>query len=300
MTTKMSSLTICCSVCLEIFTDSVRMPCSHIFCRVCLSQGCGERSPRECPVCKRLSIEDTSLNLDLRNIAESYFKQRVEAESTGKSDVCCSFHGEKLQFFCVEIQEPLCAVCHSSNNHRDHKHCPVEKAAMDLKNELKTALNPMQEKLDRFIEVKYEFEKTAEHIKSQAEHSEKQVRTQFEKLHQFLRDEEEARLAALREEEEQKSQMMEEKIKKITKHIATLSDKITVIENCIDMKNVSFLKAYKDTVLRAQCKLQEPVLPAGALIDVGKHVGNLKFKVWKKMIEMLQYTPVTLDPNTAA
>ncbi|XP_061106272.1 zinc-binding protein A33-like [Conger conger] len=122
---------------------------------------------------------------------------------------------------------------------------------------------------------------------------------EFEKLQQFLKEEEAVRITALREEEEQKSQMMKEKIEKMTEEISSLSEQIRAIEQELGAEDVSFLQSYKDTQNRAQCTLGDPEKVSGVLIDVAKHLGNLKYRVWEKMLGTVQYTPVTLDPNTA-
>ncbi|KAJ8261712.1 hypothetical protein GJAV_G00157460 [Gymnothorax javanicus] len=292
---------ISCSVCFDIFKEPVVLKCSHSFCRECLKQYWEEKSSRECPICRRkASTDEPPDNLALKNIVEFYLKQKTKRETEEKSEALCSLHGEKLVLFCEQDKDLLCLNCLTSKKHRKHPLYSVEEAAQDLKEELKPALNLIKEKLKRFTEAEKECKKTAEHIRSQAQSTERQIKGEFEKLHQFLREEEEARLAVLKEEERMKSQIVEEEIEHITRDVSILTDKITAIEKSMDTEDSSFLKSYKSIRERAQYSLQDPELLSGALIDVAKHLGNLKFRVWEKMLEMVQYTPVTLDPNSAA
>ncbi|KAJ8245086.1 hypothetical protein GJAV_G00275520 [Gymnothorax javanicus] len=283
---------ISCSVCCDIFKDPVLLKCSHSFCRECLKQYWEKKSSRECPICMRkASMDNPPANLALRNIVESYLQQRTKSETAVKSEDHCCLHGEKLVFFCEQDKELLCLICQTSKKHRNHPLCPVEEAAQDLKEELKPSLNLIKDKLKRFTEVQQECQKIAEHIRSQIQSTERQIKGEFEKLHQFLREEEEARLAVLKEEERMKSQIMEEKIEHITRDVSILTDKITAIEKSMETEDTSFLKSYKSIRERAQCSLQDPELLSGALIDVAKHLGNLQFRVWEKMLEMVQYKP---------
>ncbi|KAL1279121.1 hypothetical protein QQF64_025794 [Cirrhinus molitorella] len=174
-----------------------------------------------------------------------------------------------------------------------------QKDAEEQSEELKTALKSLQKKLQHNEKMKGEFKKTAEHIKSQAEHTERQIKQQFEKLHQFLRDEEEATITALREEEEQKKQMMKEKLEEINRHISALSHTITDTEEMMKASEVCFLKEFPVSMERVQISQPDPQTPTGALIDVPRYLGNLLFRVWKKMQDIVQNTPVMLDPNTA-
>ncbi|XP_053531120.1 E3 ubiquitin-protein ligase TRIM35 [Ictalurus punctatus] len=299
MASKFSEEDFSCPVCCEIFTDPVLLRCSHSVCKVCLQKFWETKGSRECPVCRRKSsMEDPPTNLALKNLCETFLQERSQRSSSA-SETVCSLHSEKLKLFCLDDQQPVCVVCRDSKIHTNHKFCPIDEALTDCKEELKTALKPLQEKLKIFKDCKLHWSQTAEHIKIQAQHTERQIKEEFEKLHQVLRDEEAARIAALREEEEQKSQMMKEKIEKLSRDMSSLSDTIRGVEEEMRAEDVSFLQNYKATVRRAQCTLQHPEELSGPLIHVAKHLDNLKFRVWEKMQDAVQYTPVTLDPNTA-
>ncbi|XP_042278479.1 nuclear factor 7, brain-like [Thunnus maccoyii] len=296
-----------CHVCSETFRDPVSLTCNHRFCLSCLQKFWKQAKNKNCPICKRKSSKDhPQVDFALKELADSFAgRQKAGSSETEKGEkkltVVCSKHQEEPKLFCEDEQRAVCPVCEFSL-HQSHKVVPVEQAVSDLKDQLKSDLESLQDKRDKYRQVEKTYNEVIQHSKKQLLSTEKQIRAEFNKLHQFLKEEEESRLAALREEEEQKGKTISTEMKRIQEQISSLSDSISAVEEDLQKHNVSFLSSYKPTQTRArdQCSLSDPQMVSGALIDVAKHLGNLSFRVWEKMKEKVHFSPVILDPKTAS
>ncbi|XP_033985665.1 zinc-binding protein A33-like [Trematomus bernacchii] len=294
-----------CHVCSETFRDPVSLGCNHSFCSSCLQKFWEQSKNKNCPICKRKSSKDVLLvNFTLKELADS-FAERQKAGSSetekGEVEVVCSKHPEEPRLFCMDEERAVCPVCEFSL-HQSHKVVPVEHAVSELKDLLKSDLESLKDKRDKYKGVEETYKEVIQVSEKQLLSTERQIRAEFIKLHQFLKEEEESRLAALREEEELKGKTISREMKSIQENISSLSHSISAVEEELQKHNGPFLSSYKATQSRArvQSSLSDPQLLSGALPDVAKHLGNLSFRVWEKMKDQVHFSPVILDPNTAS
>ncbi|XP_029015930.1 E3 ubiquitin-protein ligase TRIM39 [Betta splendens] len=297
-----------CTVCYEIFKNPVVLKCSHSFCQMCLQQFWNKKkSKRECPICRRTcSLTEPTVSLSLKNVADAFVRDHgapaagAAAAGGPGQEVKCVAHGEVLKLFCLDDSEALCCVCHTSRKHQGHRLCPLEEGAQDLKAALKTDLMPLKKNLRLLYEAKQECDDTTVHIKNQTQATEKQIKDAFAQLRAFLQEEEAARLAALHQEYEEKAETVRRTADGITRDILASSQAVMAVENQLACSDALFLQEYTNTKKRAQIPHTEPGrLKQGVLINVARHVSSLKYHVWEKLVELVHYTPITLDPNTA-
>ncbi|XP_064411115.1 zinc-binding protein A33-like [Latimeria chalumnae] len=259
-----------CSECQEVFKDPVTLKCGHNFCRECVCEYWKTTSP-SCPICKADSaIFDLTTNITLRNIIESYKKEVKKFKA--ESEYVCSQHVEELKLYCMVDQEAICIICLTSRKHENHKCLPLKEAAQESKD--------------------------------QREKTEKQIKEDFVKLHQFLHEEEKNLLADLKKEMEEKEQKMRAMEENIIEDLTYISKTIKDIQQMLDEEDQIFLMNLQDT--RKRIKEYEDYKPreqeAVSAADIGgyKYTDCLQYRVWKKMLKVINPVTVTLDPSTAS
>ncbi|KAJ0060511.1 hypothetical protein NL108_014990 [Boleophthalmus pectinirostris] len=284
-----------CAVCLETFKEPVTLGCNHSFCSNCLHEYWDKNNTKNCPVCRRKSSKDgTLINFALKKLCVS-FSDKLKSQDRA---AVCSSHPEVPPLFCTDEARLLCPVCEFSE-HREHTVVPLEQAERDLKEQLQSQVEDLRRHRAKAQTLEQSYRETQQHVHRQAELCERNIRAEFDRLHRFLKEEEELQLSMLREEKSRQAQNMASQLGRLTETLASLEQNIQELEKQLEKKAEDFLRSYSPAQSTTEPPDPLPPLGPGLLLNQAKVLGNLPYRVWKKMGEMVQDSPVVLDPNTA-
>ncbi|XP_044837295.1 tripartite motif-containing protein 10-like [Mauremys mutica] len=297
-----------CSICLASFNDPVILiKCGHNFCRACITQYCQESktSPRyRCPQCREpFRAGEFQPNRDLRNVVE--IAKKFPAPSGERA---CEKHKALLQLFCEVDQTPICLVCRESRRHRDHPVLPIEEAAQDYQEQIRSRLESLKKERDEILSYKSSGEKTSQELLKQLETERQKIVAEFQQLRQLLEEQERLLLAELEELNKEIEKGRAEYVAKLSEELSSFSSLIREMEKC-QRPASEFLQDIKGTLSRCEReKFQNPVAFSS----------DLKWRLWESSHrnapletivkefkdslssrQRLDKANVTLDPDTA-
>ncbi|XP_053288703.1 tripartite motif containing 35-28 [Pleuronectes platessa] len=286
-----------CPVCQDVFRDPVLLPCSHSFCRKCLQTSMQVK--RRCPLCREKLTEGQAISNRVLSDACDVFQREagwLRSQQRPGEDIC-RIHLKPLELYCEKDEEPVCVGCFSQHN--THRLWSLKEGAPLCKKELSYRVDIFEKKRDSHRKMNLLLNDTVEHIKFQAGQAEKHIKAEFERLQEALRTEEARRLQALATEEEQKIAAIKELIDKTNYEVVALKKLIDTLKTEMGNEDLKLLQNFKKLKKKAHWPHEDPCLPDDSLLNMGSHVGDLSFKIWKVMQTHVNHYPVVLNPNTA-
>ncbi|XP_054382189.1 tripartite motif-containing protein 49C-like isoform X2 [Pongo abelii] len=136
-----------CPICMNYFIDPVTIDCGHSFCRPCFYLNWQDIPVLvQCSECTK-SIEQINLktNIHLKKMASLARKVSLWLFLSSEEQMCGT-HRETKKMFCEMDKSLLCLLCSSSQEHRNHRHCPIESAAEEHREKLLQKMQSLWEK----------------------------------------------------------------------------------------------------------------------------------------------------------
>uniref|UniRef100_A0A8C5PZE8 Uncharacterized protein n=1 Tax=Leptobrachium leishanense TaxID=445787 RepID=A0A8C5PZE8_9ANUR len=137
-----------CSICLNIYTDPVTLPCGHSFCRTCIGDVLDTQEASgvyKCPECRAESQERPALvkNRKLRNIAENIRSTHPEQEEAGIPCTYCDSPVPAAKT-CLHCEDAACICVYCmAGEHRGHQVETLNEASEKKKEKLRNILQKL-------------------------------------------------------------------------------------------------------------------------------------------------------------
>uniref|UniRef100_H2REI6 TRIM49 n=1 Tax=Pan troglodytes TaxID=9598 RepID=H2REI6_PANTR len=136
-----------CPICMKYFIDPVTVDCGHSFCRPCFYFNWQDIPIfTRCFECMKTTWQrNLKTNIHLKKMASLARKVSLWLFLSSEEQMCGT-HRETKKMFCEVDKSLLCLLCSSSQEHRYHRHRPVEWAAEEHREKLLKKMQSLWEK----------------------------------------------------------------------------------------------------------------------------------------------------------
>ncbi|XP_060242112.1 tripartite motif-containing protein 43-like [Meriones unguiculatus] len=200
-----------CPICLGCLTDPVTTSCGHSFCRACLCFSWEDlQVPVHCPMCKNPSQKkDFRTNVVLKKLVH-IARQDSLMKYLSSEENKCVIHKEAKRIFCEENRVLLCQLCSDSQEHKGHRHCPVEAASEGQMEKLLKQMASLWEKIQENQENLEAKKRMPTQWSDYVTLRKEMIRTEYRKGRPVLHEEEQQHIECM----ENEGQALLEKLRK--------------------------------------------------------------------------------------
>ncbi|CAJ1056026.1 LOW QUALITY PROTEIN: E3 ubiquitin-protein ligase TRIM21-like [Xyrichtys novacula] len=279
-----------CSICLDVFTDPVTIPCGHNFCESCISKHWKTNTSCQCPNCKRVFNPKPELHVNtFISEMSAQFRQSIHV-----SVRMCEKHDKLLELFCKNEQMCVCMLC-SVKDHRTHDVVPLREEYEGKKAELgKTEAEIPQMIQERRLKIE-ELKESVELSHKKADREIDEVVEVFTALKESVERSQAKLIHTIKEKQRETEEQAEGFITELQQEICELEKRSSELEqlSCSEdhlhlLQNFTTLNAAPPTKNWTEVRVHPP-----------SYEGAVKlFEAELKRVQQCE-VDVTLDPDTA-
>ncbi|PNJ01794.1 TRIM49B isoform 2 [Pongo abelii] len=263
-----------CPICMNYFIDPVTIDCGHSFCRPCFYLNWQDIPVLvQCSECTK-SIEQINLktNIHLKKMASLARKVSLWLFLSSEEQMCGT-HRETKKMFCEVDKSLLCLLCSSSQEHRNHRHCPIESAAEEHREKLLQKMQSLWEKAcENHRNLNVETTRTR-HWKGYVNLRLEAIRAEYQKMPAFHHEEEKHNLEMLKKKGKDIFHQLHLSKAKMAHRREILRGTYEELKEMCHKPDVELLQAFGDILHRSESVLLHMPQPLNPELSAGPITG---------------------------
>ena len=259
-----------CSVCLELYTNPMILPCHHSFCQECL-----EKMPKErdaggdtyylsCPTCRQFTVVPREgvgafpVAFHLNNLKE--ITQNLKIKASNPQQVTCIDHDKPLEVFCETCETIICFHC-VVRTHKDHKYDIISDCYSKHCQMLHDSLRPVEGKKEALKKVLSDLSEREGEIRGRGEGILEEINGMVEEMIGILRQSE-------RKLTEQVKRVTDAKLEMLSRQTKSVQTSLSLLEGIEDYVEQSLKTGTHQQVLRSKKQTMEHISEMATHINV--------------------------------